>query len=131
MTDVLAKGANLSTTSAVQLAEALATAGGIARAAGLDLETTVAALDLLAKNGIKGSVAGTALAAILTQLQNPASTASAALNALGISTRDLGGVLDALKAAGVNSETAILAFGETAAVGAQDQRKVQVFGRRA
>lgn len=117
MADVLAKGANLSTTSAVQLAEALATAGGIARAAGLDLETTVAALDLLAKNGIKGSVAGTALAAILTQLQNPASTASAALNALGISTRDLGGVLDALKAAGGGSETAILAFGETAGPG--------------
>lgn len=117
MADVLAKGANLSTTSATQLAEALANTGGIARAAGLDLETTVAALDLLAKNGIKGSAAGTALSAILTQLQNPASTASAALNALGISTRDLGGVLDALKAAGINSETAILAFGETAGPG--------------
>ncbi len=114
MADVLAKGANLSTVSATQLAESLSKTGGIAKAAGLDLETTVAALDLLAKNGMKGEVAGTGLAAVLTQLQNPASTASAALNAMGISTRDLGEVLDALRAGGASSEAAILAFGETA-----------------
>jgi TP901 family phage tail tape measure protein len=117
MADVLAKGANLSTTSAAELADALANAGGLAKAFGLDLEQTVAVLDLLAKNGIKGAAAGTSLAAILTQLQNPASTASKALDGLGITTRDLGGVLDGLKAAGASSETAIIAFGETAGPG--------------
>ena len=117
MADVLAKGANLSTTSAAELADALANAGGLAKAFGLDLEQTVAILDLLAKNGIKGAAAGTSLAAILTQLQNPASTASKALDGLGITTRDLGGVLDALKAKGASSETAIIAFGETAGPG--------------
>lgn len=117
MADVLAKGANITTSSAASLAEALSGAGGIARSFGLDLEQTVAALDLLHKNGIKGAEAGTALSAILTQLLNPASAASGELTKLGISSRDLGGVLDALKAQGMNSGQAILAFGDTAGPG--------------
>ena len=119
MADVLAKGANISTASAAGLAEALSVAGGQAKAAGMDLEATVAALDLLHSAGIKGSAAGTSLAAILTQLQNPASTASAELNKLGINSRDLGDVLDGLNAAGVKGGKAILAFGETAGPGLQ------------
>lgn len=117
MADVLAKGANITTSSAAGLAEALSKAGGMAKAAGMDLEQTVAALDLLAKNGIKGSEAGTSLAAILTQLLNPASAASEQLTALGITSRDLGTVLAGLQAAGADSSQAILAFGETAGPG--------------
>ncbi len=117
MADVLAKGANISTASAASLAAALAGVGGQALASGMELETTVAALDMLHAAGIKGSAAGTALSAILTQLQNPASTASQELNKLGISSRDLGTVLDELKANGVASNAAILAFGETAGPG--------------
>ena len=117
MADVLAKGANISTASAASLAEALSVAGGQAKSAGMDLEATVAALDLLHSAGIKGSAAGTALAAILTQLQNPSSKASAELDKLGITSRNLGDVMDGLKAAGVNSNAAILAFGETAGPG--------------
>lgn len=117
MADVLAKGANISTASAASLAEALSVAGGQAKSAGMDLEATVAALDLLHSAGIKGSEAGTALAAILTQLQNPSSKASAELDKLGITSRNLGDVMDGLKAAGVNSNAAILAFGETAGPG--------------
>ena len=117
MADVLAKGANISTSSAASLAEALAVAGGIAKSAGLDLEQTVAALNLLHSAGIKGSAAGTSLAAILTQLQNPASAASKELNALGISSRDLGEVIEALSGRGAGANKAILAFGETAGPG--------------
>ncbi|HNL78621.1 MAG TPA: phage tail tape measure protein, partial [Accumulibacter sp.] len=117
MADVLAKGANISTASAASLAEALSVAGGQAKSAGMDLEATVAALDLLHSAGIKGSAAGTSLAAILTQLQNPASKASQELDKLGITSRDLGDVLDGLKAQGANSNAAILAFGETAGPG--------------
>lgn len=117
LADVLAKGANVSTTSASALAQALSTAGGIARTAGLDLEQTVGALSALANAGIKGERAGTALAAILTQLTNPASTASKELSALGITTRDLGEVVGQLAAKGRTSNTAILAFGETAGPG--------------
>ena len=117
MADVLAKGANISTASAASLAEALSVAGGQAKSAGMDLEATVAALDLLHSAGIKGSAAGTSLAAVLTQLQNPASKASQELDKLGITSRDLGDVLDGLKAQGAKSNAAILAFGETAGPG--------------
>jgi len=117
MADVLAKGANVSTTSASALAEALSTAGGIAKTAGLDLEGTVAALSALANAGIKGEKAGTALQAILTQLINPASAASKELSALGITSRDFGEVIAQLKAKGDASNAAILAFGETAGPG--------------
>lgn len=49
MADVLAKGANISTASAsaAGLAEALSVAGGQAKSAGMDLQATVVALDLL------------------------------------------------------------------------------------
>lgn len=117
MADVLAKGANITTSSASQLAEALSEAGGTARAAGMDLESTVAALDLLHKNGIKGSEAGTALKAILISLLDPTSKASTELSNLGISTRTLGGVLDALKTQGGAANAAILAFGAEAGPG--------------
>lgn len=117
MADVLAKGANITTSSASQLAEALSEAGGTARAAGMDLESTVAALDLLHKNGIKGSEAGTALKSILTSLLDPASKASTELTALGITSRDLGGVLEQLQAKGGAANAAILAFGTEAGPG--------------
>lgn len=117
MANVLAKGADITTSSAAQLAEALSEAGGTARAAGMDLEYTVAALDLLHKNGIKGSEAGTALKATLTALLDPSSEASRELNKLGITSRDLGTVLEALKSKGDASSAAILAFGMEAGPG--------------
>ncbi len=117
MADVLAKGANITTSTASQLAEALSEAGGAARAAGMNLESTVAALDLLHKNGIKGSEAGTALRTILTALIDPSSKASQELDQLGISSRDLGSVLDALKSRGGEANAAILAFGQEAGPG--------------
>lgn len=119
MADVLSKASGVTTSSVVQLSEAMTTAGGSALAAGMDLETTVAALDMLHKGGIKGNEAGTSLAAILLQLQNPASKASEELGKLGIHSRDLGTVLDGLQAAGVKNGAAIRAFGETAGPGLQ------------
>ena len=117
MADVLAKGANISTTSASALAVALSTAGGIATTAGMSLEQTVGALSALASAGIKGEKAGTALQAILTQLVNPASQASKELSALGITSRDLGTVIGQLASKGNANNAAILAFGETAGPG--------------
>lgn len=117
MADVLSKAALESTTSASAVAEALSVAGGIATTSGLSFEQTAAALTALAKGGIEGSSAGTSLSAILTQLINPASTASIALNNLGISSRDLGEVIGALQQRGDSANTAILAFGETAGPG--------------
>ena len=117
MADVLAQGAIASTTSASALAEALSTSGQIANSSGLIFEKTAAVLTALAKGGIEGEKAGTSLAAILTQLQNPASTASIALDKLGISSRDLFTVIGQLSEKGAAANTAILAFGETAGPG--------------
>lgn len=117
MADVLAAAANASTTSASAVAEALSTAGQIARTAGLTFEETAAALTALAQSGIQGEKAGTALQAILTQLLNPASAASKALDQLGITSRDFGEVIGQLAAKGAASNAAILAFGETAGPG--------------
>lgn len=117
LTDVLTQAANESTTSASAVGKALETTGGIARASALDLEQTVAALTALAKGGIEGERAGTALAAILTQLLNPASSASKELDKLGITSRDLGTVIGELESRGAGANTAILAFGETAGPG--------------
>ena len=117
MADVLAKGADITTSSTAQLSEALSETGGTARAAGMDLESTVAALDLLHKNGLKGSEAGTALKAILTALLDPSSKASQELNKLGITSRDLGTVLDGIKNSGDKGSAAILAFGTEAGPG--------------
>ncbi len=117
LADVLTQAANESTTSASAVGKALETAGGIARASALDLEQTVAALTALAKGGIEGERAGTSLAAILTQLLNPASSASKELNKLGISSRDLGTVISELESRGAGANAAILAFGETAGPG--------------
>ena len=117
MADVLAKAALESTTSASAVAQALETAGQIARTAGLTFEETAAALTALAKGGIEGEKAGTALQAILTQLLNPASQASQELDRLGITSRDLGTVIGALAGKGAQANQAILAFGETAGPG--------------
>lgn len=117
MADVLAKAALESTTSASAVAQALETAGQIARTAGLTFEETAAALTALAKGGIEGEKAGTALQAILTQLLNPASAASEELDRLGITSRDLGTVIGALAGQGAKANKAILAFGETAGPG--------------
>jgi TP901 family phage tail tape measure protein len=117
LADVLTQAANESTTSASAVGKALETAGGIARASALDLEQTVAALTALAKGGIEGERAGTALAAILTQLLNPASKASQELDRLGITSRDLGTVIGELESRGSGANAAILAFGETAGPG--------------
>jgi len=117
LADVLTQAANESTTSASAVGKALETAGGIARASALDLEQTVAALTALAKGGIEGERAGTALAAILTQLLNPASSASKELNKLDITSRDLGTVIGELASRGDGANAAILAFGETAGPG--------------
>lgn len=124
LADVLAKGANISTTSASALASALAEGGGIARDFGLDLEQTNAILTAFAANNIKGSKAGTALTAILTGLIDPSSEASKALSDLGIETRDFGEVIEQLKTKGDASNAAILAFGREAGPGLRALLKI-------
>lgn len=69
--DILAATANSSAQTLEDLGEALKTAGPFAKQAGQDLQQTAAALGVMANMGIRGSMAGTALAKTYKQLANP------------------------------------------------------------
>ena len=72
VTDVLTAGANKSAQTLDDLAEALKPVAPLAAAANEDIEDTVAAIGILANNGIKGSLAGNALARAFKNLSTEA-----------------------------------------------------------
>ncbi len=112
VSDVLTQGANISKTSAVALGAALVETGASAVAAGLGLEETTAILAALAKNGIEGEKAGTALKNVFAQLGDPASKARQELTGLGITTGDASEALNQLATVPLPlAEKAITAFG--------------------
>ncbi|MDD2765016.1 MAG: phage tail tape measure protein [Opitutaceae bacterium] len=112
--DVLAKGANASNTSVKGLAEALSYAAPSARSLGLSLEQTVGYIGKFADAGIDASRAGTALNAILSQFQDPASKFRTELTAAGITTSNFDQALRQLVVSGKGGEKAILAVGTEA-----------------
>lgn len=86
--DVLAGAANASTVDITDLAFSMKYAGATAHAMGIPLESVADALALLGNNGIRGSTAGTSLRRMLIQLTGPTDTSRAALEKLGIITKD-------------------------------------------
>ena len=109
--DVLALGANATNTSVTGLAQALSYAAPVATAAGVSLESTVAILGKMADGGIDASRSGTALANILAQFKDPASSFKIALNEAGITTNNFDAALRQLAASGPAGEKAIIAVG--------------------
>ena len=91
--DVYVKTANGSATGLLDLGEAMKYAGVTAAQAGLDLETTLGIMGALGNAGKKGSVAGTGLASVLSNLQSAAKKPRSALSALGINIKDKQGNL--------------------------------------
>jgi TP901 family phage tail tape measure protein len=86
--DFLSKAAGASTTTVQDLGEALTYAGSSASAVGMDLRETSAVLAAMANVGIKGSMAGTALANAMIRLAAPSKSALATLKKLGIAHSD-------------------------------------------
>ncbi len=68
VTDVMAKSFSTSSLDMESFAEAMKTVAPIAKATGVSVEEASAMLGALANNGIKGSIAGTALKKILSDL---------------------------------------------------------------
>jgi hypothetical protein len=68
--DIMAAGFNRSALSLENFSEAIKFVAPVARAAGVSLEETTALLGILADNGIRGSIAGTSLRKIITDLAN-------------------------------------------------------------
>jgi len=92
--DVLANSANAAQGSITDIGIALQQASAAGRQAGLSLEQTTAILTLFARNGIKGSDAGTLLRTLLIRLINPTDKAAKVIKQLGLNIRDASGAID-------------------------------------
>ncbi|NFO31066.1 phage tail tape measure protein [Clostridium botulinum] len=86
--DVCSQAQRSSNTSATQMMEAYIGCGGTLRTLGVPLEESATLLGRMADQGKKGSEAGNALNSILVNLTGGSSTASGALDKLGISAWD-------------------------------------------
>jgi len=96
--DVLVNTANAAATDVPELAEALKYAGPAAGALGVSLEDTNTMLGLFANQGIKGSMAGTAMAGTFTDLLAPSKQSAKALKEMGIEALDADGKFVGLRA---------------------------------
>ena len=89
--DVLANAANLAQGGIQDTALALRQAAGAAAVVGVSFEDTAALLTLLARNGLTGSDAGTALRTAFIRLVNPSKEANKVLRELNVNLRDVRG----------------------------------------
>lgn len=88
VTDVMAGAANASIVDVSDLGVSLKYVGGVAHALGISFDSTIDALSLLGKAGIKGSTAGTSLRQIMVSLAGGTKKAKGVLEDLGIITAD-------------------------------------------
>ena len=88
--DILAKTANISAASLTDMQYALKYAGPPAKALGMTLEETSAAIGIMTNAGMDGSSAGTTLRGALLSLLNPSNENSKAMVAMGLNVQDAG-----------------------------------------
>lgn len=86
--DVLAENANRTNSSVAETGEAMKYIAPLARAAGISMEETAAAIGIMANAGIQGSQAGTTLRGALSRLSKPTADMQEAMDALGVSFYD-------------------------------------------
>lgn len=86
VTDLMAGAANASIVDVEDLGVSLKYVGGVAHALGISFDSSVTALSLLGKAGIKGSTAGTSLRQIMVSLAGGTAKAKGELEDLGIIT---------------------------------------------
>lgn len=120
--DVFATSIGQSQATMEKLAYSFNYVGPVANAAGMSLEKTTAALDVLYDNGLKGQQAGTGLRGVIASLANPTDKAAAVLKSLGLTvedvnpaTNDLGTVMGKLQEKGMTTAQAFTLFNRTAA----------------
>jgi TP901 family phage tail tape measure protein len=89
--DTLANASNLAQGGIEETALALRQAATAAEVVGVSFEDTTALLTLLAKNGLTGSDAGTALRTAFLRLVNPSKEANRILTELNVNLRDVQG----------------------------------------
>lgn len=89
--DALANAANAAQGSIDEMGAALQQSAAVARQVGLSLNDTVSLLTLFARNGLRGSDAGTSLRTALVRLIAPTKNAAKFIEELNIHVRDLQG----------------------------------------
>ena len=88
--DVLAAASSAANTNVGMMGETFKYAGSMAGSLGYSIEDVGLAIGLMANNGIKASMGGTALNSIMTRLATDAGASSKKLGALGTLTKKLG-----------------------------------------
>ena len=94
--DVLAENANRTNSSVAETGEAMKYIAPLARASGISMEETAAAIGIMANAGIQGSQAGTTLRGALSRLSKPTKNMIEAMDELGISFYDSNGKMKSL-----------------------------------
>lgn len=94
--DVLAENANRTNSSVHETGEAMKYIAPLARAAGISMEETAAAIGIMANAGIQGSQAGTTLRGALSRLSKPTDKMIEAMEELGVSFYDSNGKMKSL-----------------------------------
>lgn len=95
--DVLAQASSSANTNVSMLGESFKYVAPVAGALGMSAEDTALALGLMANSGIKGSQAGTALRASLTNLVKPTDTMALKMEELGIEVTNSDGTMKSLR----------------------------------
>lgn len=85
--NILTSGADASSISIKQMAEAFSQASAVSGQAHQTLNDTAAAIAILGKNGIKGTDAGTSLKTMLLRMMAPADKAAAVIKKYGLELR--------------------------------------------
>lgn len=91
--DTIAYAAAKSSAEVSDMATAFQYFGPIARVAGISMQQTAAAFEIMADAGVRGSKAGTAMRQMIADLENPSRKAQEALEGLGIAIKDASGNL--------------------------------------
>lgn len=110
--DLLAAGAGKAMGDVTDLSAALNQSSMVAKASGLTIEETTAALSAFASQGLLGSDAGTSFKTMLMSLQGPTGEAAALMEKLGISAYDQQGKFAGLANFAGQLETALAGMSE-------------------
>lgn len=89
--DVLAKTTTSANTNMIDMFEAIKDGAPVARSAGADIETVSTLIAGMAKAGIRGTRAGTALKNMMLAVSAPSKEGAKTLHALGVATVDSSG----------------------------------------
>jgi TP901 family phage tail tape measure protein len=120
--DVLAKAANASNASVESMGEGIKFVAPVASSMGISLEAAAAAMAALSNAGLDGTLSGTGLRRVLSDLVQPSKQAQEALAGLGVNladinplTHELTDVLDVFASKNLDAASAFKIFGEQGA----------------